>query len=129
MIVHIHCDPGLSGPTTFYPGAHPYDWKANSDTGRTAYIDPQVQIRSEAAARTFHAAMAAYLREAIGVSDGGAVMENRGSTGTGNYGPIFSYDIWSEVPTFTFENNLGLSDLYRQETAEGIGEGIIQCLQ
>jgi len=128
MIVHIHADPGLAGATTFYPGAAPYNWKANSDTGRTAYIDPVVQVRSEAAARRFHAAMAAHMRQATGVGDGGTVIENRGTTGTGNYGPIFSYDIWSEVPTFTLENNLGIADSYRQEIAESIAAGILAAL-
>ena len=128
MIVHIHGDPGIAGPTTFYPGAAPYDWKANSDTGRTAYIDPVVQVRSEAAARSFHVAMSAYMQQATGVPVGGVVVENRGTTGTGNYGPIFSYDIWSEVPTFTLENNLGIADTYRQEIAESIAAGILAAL-
>ena len=128
MIVHIHADPGLAGPTTFYPGADPYNWKANSDTGRTAYIDPVVRERSEAAARRFHAAVAAHMLQATGVPDGGVVVENRGSTGTGNYGPIFSYDIWSEVPTFTLENNLGIADIYRQQVAESIAAGILAAL-
>ncbi|RJP35663.1 MAG: N-acetylmuramoyl-L-alanine amidase, partial [Actinobacteria bacterium] len=128
MIVHIHADPGIAGATTFYPGPAPYNWKANSDSGRTAYIDPSVQAQSEAAARRFHAAMAAHMRQATGVGDGGTVVENRGATGTGNYGPIFSYDIWSEVPTFTLENNLGIADTYRQEIAESIAAGIIAAL-
>ncbi|MDY6794331.1 MAG: N-acetylmuramoyl-L-alanine amidase, partial [Actinomycetota bacterium] len=128
MIVHIHTDPGISLPTTFYPGPSPYDWKANSDTGRTAYIGPAVQAESESTAAAFHAAMSACLRRLTGVSDGGTVMENRGATGTGNYGPIFSYDIWSEVPTFTLENNQGFADSHRQEVAESIAEGVIRCL-
>jgi N-acetylmuramoyl-L-alanine amidase len=128
MIVHIHADAGLAGPTTFYPGAYPYNWKANSDTGRTAYIDAAVQAESEGMARRFHAAMMAYMRQALGAPDGGTVVENRGSTGTGNYGPIFSYDIWSRVPTFTLENNLGIADRYRQEVAQSIAEGVLACL-
>jgi N-acetylmuramoyl-L-alanine amidase len=125
LIVHIHADPDLAGPATFYPGAAPYDWKANTNTGRTAYIDPGVQARSEATAKRFHAAMAAYMLQVTGVRDGGTVVEDRGSTGTGNYGPIFSYDIWSKVPTFTIENNLGIADIYRQEIAESIAAGIL----
>jgi N-acetylmuramoyl-L-alanine amidase len=128
MIVHVHADPGLSRPTTFYPGASPYNWKANSDTGRTAYIDPAVQAESERVAGLFHAAMAAHMRTAVGVPDGGTVVENRGTTGTGNYGPIFSYDIWSRVPTFTLENNLGTADLYRQEIAESVAAGVMAAL-
>ncbi|MBC7230509.1 MAG: N-acetylmuramoyl-L-alanine amidase [Actinobacteria bacterium] len=128
MIVHIHCDPGLPSPTTFYPGPPPYDWKANTDTGRTARIDPAVQAASEAAAKRFHAGMIAYLRNAAGTGDGGTVIENRGTTGTGNYGPIFSYDIWSEVPTFTLENNLAFADAHRQEIAEAIAAGILSSL-
>jgi N-acetylmuramoyl-L-alanine amidase len=128
VIVHIHADPGIAGPTTFYPGAAPYNWKANSDTGRTAYIDAAVQVASLSAAGRFHAAMAAYMRSVSGVADGGTVMENRGSTGTGNYGPIFSYDIWSRVPTFTLENNLGFADAHRQEIADGIVEGVLAAL-
>jgi len=128
MIVHIHADPDLAGPMTFYPGASPYDWKSNTDTGRTAVIDPWVQVRSEYTARRFHAAMAAYMLQATRVADGGMAIENRGSTGTGNYGPIFSYDIWSKVPTFTIENNLGIADIYRQQIAESIAAGIIAAL-
>jgi N-acetylmuramoyl-L-alanine amidase len=128
MIVHIHADPAIAGPTTFYPGAAPYNWKANSETGRTAYVDPAVQVESEAAARSFHAPMAAYMRQATGAGDGGMAIENRGATGTGNYGPIFSYDIWSEVPTFTLENNLGFADSHRQAIAEAIAAGILAAL-
>ena len=128
MIVHIHADPAIAGPTTFYPGAAPYNWKANSETGRTAYIDPAVQVESEAAARRFHAPMAAYMRQATGAGDGGMAIENRGATGTGNNGPIFSYDIWSEVPTFTLENNLGFANSHRQAIAEAIAAGILAAL-
>jgi N-acetylmuramoyl-L-alanine amidase len=128
MIVHIHADPGIAAPTTFYPGPAPYNWKANSQTGRTAYIDPAVQAQSETAAKRFHAAMAAYVRQALGAGDGGTVVENRGATGTGNYGPIFSYDIWSKVPTFTLENNLAFADAHRQEIAESIAAGIMSAL-
>ncbi len=128
MIVHIHADPGLSAPTTLYPGPAPYDWKANTETGRVARIDPAVQAASEAAARRFHAAMVAYLRQAEGTGDGGVVVENRGTTGTGNYGPIFSYDIWSEVPTFTLENNLAFADAHRQEIAEAVAAGVLSSL-
>ena len=128
MIVHIHGDPGIAGPTTFYPGPPPYDWKANTDSGRTAYIDPAVRAQSEAAARRFHPAMAAFIRQATGAGDGGLAIENRGNTGTGNYGPIFSYDIWSEVPTFTLENNLGFADGHRREIAESIAAGILAAL-
>ncbi|NPV61013.1 MAG: N-acetylmuramoyl-L-alanine amidase, partial [Actinobacteria bacterium] len=128
MIVHIHADPGLSAPTTFYPGLPPYDWKANTDTGRVAHIDPAVREQSEAAARRFHAAMVSFLRQAAGTGDGGVVVENRGTTGTGNYGPIFSYDIWSEVPTFTLENNLAFADSHRQEIAEAIAAGVLASL-
>jgi N-acetylmuramoyl-L-alanine amidase len=128
MIVHIHADPGIAAPTTFYPGPAPYNWKANSQTGRTAYIDPAVQAQSETAAKRFHAAMAAYVRQVLGAGDGGTVVENRGATGTGNYGPIFSYDIWSKVPTFTLENNLAFADAHRQEIAESIAAGIMSAL-
>jgi len=128
MIVHIHADPALTRPATFYPGPAPYNWKANTESGRTAYIDPGVRDRSEATARRFHAAMAAYILQATGVADGGMVVENRGTTGTGNYGPIFSYDIWSEVPTFTLENGLGFADTHRQEIAESIAAGILAAL-
>jgi hypothetical protein len=72
--------------------------------------------------------MAAYMRQATGAGDGGTVVENRGATGTGNYGPIFSYDIWSEVPTFTLENNLGFADSHRQAIAEAIAAGILAAL-
>ncbi len=128
LIVHIHTDPGISAPTTFYPGAPPYNWKANSDSGRTAYIDATVQEASEAMAETFHEAMAAYLERALGAEDGGLAMENRGSTGTGNYGPLLSYDVWSRVPTFTLENNQSFADGHRPEVAQAITAGILACL-
>jgi N-acetylmuramoyl-L-alanine amidase len=128
MIVHIHADPALTRPATYYPGPAPYNWKANTDSGRTAYIDPVVRDQSEATARRFHAAMAAYILQTTGVADGGMVVENRGTTGTGNYGPIFSYDIWSEVPTFTLENGLSFADTHRQEIAESIAAGILAAL-
>ncbi len=128
LIVHIHTDPGIAAPTTFYPGAAPYNWKANSDSGRTAYIAPAVQQASQAWAGTFHAAMAAYLAGTLGVGDGGMAMENRGSTGTGNYGPLLSYDVWSWLPTFTLENNQSFADSNRQAVAESIAAGVIACL-
>jgi N-acetylmuramoyl-L-alanine amidase len=128
MIVHVHCDPGLAGPTTYYPGPSPYNWKADSETGRVAYIDPAVQAASEATARIFHPEVAAYLARVAGAPNGGLVVENRGATGTGNYGPIFSYDIWSKIPTFTLENNLTFADGHRQQVAEAIVEGILACL-
>ncbi len=128
MIVHIHADPGLSRPTTYYPGPAPYDWKANTESGRIVYMDPVVRERSEAAARRFHAAMAAHILQATGLRDGGLVVENRGTTGTGNYGPVFSYDIWSKVPTFTLENGLGFADAHRQEVAESIAAGVLAVL-
>ncbi len=128
LILHIHTDPGISAPTTFYPGAGDYGWKANSASGRKAYIDPQVQRESQRLAGVFHQAMSAYLQRKIGVRPGGLVMENRGATGTGNYGPIFTYDVWSKVPTFTLENNQAFADANRQEVAESIVEGIMACL-
>ncbi len=128
LIVHIHTDPGVSSSTTFYPGASPYNWKANSDSGRTAYISPAVQQASEGLAGVFHAAMAAYLAGSLGVGDGGLAMENRGSTGTGNYGPILSYDVWSWIPTFTLENNQSFADSHRAAVAQSIAEGVIACL-
>ncbi len=128
LIVHIHTDPGISAATTFYPGAEPYNWKANSDSGRTAYISPEVQQASAGQAAVFHAAMAAYLAASLGVGDGGLAMENRGSTGTGNYGPLLSYDVWSWVPTFTVENNQSFADSHRQAVAQSIAEGAIACL-
>jgi len=128
MIVHVHADPGLSRPATYYPGPAPYNWKANTESGRIAYIDPEVRDRSEAAARKFHAAMAACILQATGTPDGGLVVENRGTTGTGNYGPIFSYDIWSKVPTFTLENGLSFADAHRQEVAESIAAGVLAAL-
>lgn len=128
LIVHIHTDPGISSPTTFYPGAAPYNWKANSDSGRTAYISSAVQQASEGLAGVFHSAMAAYLAGSLGVGGGGMAMENRGSTGTGNYGPILSYDVWSWIPTFTLENNESFADSHRQAVAQSIAEGVIACL-
>ncbi len=128
LVVHVHTDPGISAPTTFYPGAAPYNWKANSDSGRTAYISSAVQEASQAWAGTFHSAMAAYLAGALGVGDGGMAMENRGSTGTGNYGPLLSYDVWSWIPTFTLENNQSFADSHRQAVAESIAAGVIACL-
>lgn len=128
LILHIHTDPGISVATTFYPGASPNDWKGNYDTGRKSYIDPQVQAESERLANAFHNSMAAYLQNRYGIQNGGLVMENRGSTGTGNYGPIFSYDIWSEVPTFTIENNQNFATNNPQVVAEAIAEGIMACL-
>jgi len=128
MIVHIHADPGLTRPATFYPGPAPYDWKANTESGRIVYMDPIVRDASEATARRFHAAMAAYILQATGVPDGGMVIENRGTTGTGNYGPVFSYDIWSKVPTFTLENGLYFADTHHQEVAESIAAGVLAAL-
>ncbi len=129
LIVHVHTDPEIAGPTTFYPGPAPYNWKANSDTERTAYIDPAVQAASEYQAPLFHQAMYAYLRSLAEIPDGGTVVENRGATGTGNYGPIFSYDIWSRVPTLTLENNQTFADAHRQEVAEAIAAGILAFLR
>lgn len=128
LIVHIHTDTGISAPTTFYPGAAPYNWKANSDSGRTAYISSEVQQASQAWASVFHTAMAAYLAGSLGVGDGGLAMENRGSTGTGNYGPLLSYDVWSWIPTFTLENSQSFADSHRQAVAQSIAEGVIACL-
>ena len=128
LIVHIHTDPGISSPTTFYPGVAPYNWKTNSDSGGTAYVSPTVQQASEGLAGVFHSAMAAYLAGSLGVGDGGMAMENRGSTGTGNYGPILSYDVWSWIPTFTLENNESFADSHRQAVAQSIAEGVIACL-
>ncbi len=128
LVVHIHTDTGISAPTTFYPGAAPYNWKANSDSGRTAYISPAVQQASEAWASVFHGAMAAYLAGSLGAGNGGLAMENRGSTGTGNYGPLLSYDVWSWIPTFTLENNQSFADSHRQDIALSIAEGVIACL-
>ncbi len=129
LILHIHTDPGISLPSTFYPGAGELGWKANSDSGRRAYIDPLVQQESERLAKVFHAAMVSFMREKYGTGDGGTIVENRGATGTGNYGPIFSYDVWSRVPTFTIENNQSFADSNRQAIAEGIVEGIMTCLE
>ena len=129
MIVHVHGDAGLAGPTTYYPGPSPYDWKGNSDNGRITHIDPAVQAASEAMARRFHPAVASYLSRVAGAPNGGLVMENRGATGTGDYGPIFSYDVWSKVPTFTLENNLSFADGHRQQIAEAIAEGVMGCLR
>lgn len=129
LILHIHTDPGISAPTTFYPGAGEYGWKANSHTGGKAYIDPGVQRESQRLAGVFHHAMSSYVQEKAGVRPGGLVMENRGATGTGNYGPIFTYDVWSLVPTFTLENNQGFADGNRQLVAESIVEGIMACLR
>jgi len=128
LILHVHTDPGLPGFTTFYPGPPPYDWKANTDSGRTAHIDPQVQAASQSMAPVFHHAAYARLRELAYTQDGGLRVEDRGATGTGNYGPIFTYDIWSEVPTFTLENNQDFADAHRQELAEAIAAGILACL-
>ncbi|MDY6796625.1 MAG: N-acetylmuramoyl-L-alanine amidase [Actinomycetota bacterium] len=128
LILHIHTDPGISRPTTFYPGAGDYGWKANSDSGRRAYIDCGVQQESEHLAGIFHAAMASYMLSSTGIPDGGLIMENRGSTGTGNYGPIFSFDIWSQDPTFTIENNQAFADANRQQVAAGLVEGVLACL-
>ncbi len=128
LILHIHTDPGISAPSTFYPGGGESGWKGNTESGRKVYIDPQVQRESERLAKVFHAAMASYMQVRYGVSGGGVIVENRGATGTGNYGPILSYDIWSKVPTFTIENNQSFADAHRQEIAEGIVEGIVACL-
>lgn len=129
MIVHIHTDPGITNPTTFYPGAAPYNWKANSQSGRTAYIDPEVQRRSESMAKTFHSAMSSTLSNLTGCSRGSVTMENRGATGTGNYGPLLSYDVWSRVPTFTLENNQSFANSHHDEIARAIAEGILACLK
>ncbi len=129
LVLHIHTDPGISSPTTFYPGAGEYGWKANMDSGRKAYIDPEVQRESRRLAAVFHAAMSEYLRSELGVSPGGLLMENRGATGTGNYGPLLTYDVWSKVPTFTLENNQAFADAHRQEVAQGIAEGILACIR
>ncbi len=128
LVVHIHTDPGISNPTTFYPGAAPYNWKANSDSGRTAYISSAVQQASAGLAGVFHSAMAAYLAGSLGAGDGGLAMENRGSTGTGNYGPVLSYDVWSWIPTFTLENNESFADSHRQAVAQSVAAGVIACL-
>ncbi|MHB8781732.1 MAG: N-acetylmuramoyl-L-alanine amidase family protein [Candidatus Geothermincolia bacterium] len=127
MIVHIHTDPGISSATTFYPGAAPYDWKANSDSGRTAHIAPGVQQASASAAAAFHQGMSSSLA-AAGIAAGGLRMENRGSTGTGNYGPLLSYDVWSAVPTFTLENNQAFADAHREAVARAIAAGILAAL-
>ncbi len=129
LILHIHTDPGVSGPTTDFPGASPYDWKANSTTGRTAYIAPAVQQASQNLAPVFQQAMASSLASLTGASGGGLVVENRGDTGTGNYGPLLSYDVWSQVPTFTLENNQAFADTHRQAIAESIAYGILACLR
>ncbi len=129
LILHVHTDPGIAGATTFYPGPEPYNWKANYDTGRTAYIDPAVQAASEYQAPLFHQAMYACLAGMAYTPDGGTVVENRGATGTGNYGPIFSYDIWSRVPTLTLENNQAFADAHRQEVAEAIAAGVLAFLE
>ncbi len=129
LILHVHTDPGIAGATTFYPGAAPYDWKANSDTGRVARIDPAVQAASEELAPLFHRAMYACLAGLAHTPDGGTVVENRGATGTGNYGPIFSYDVWSSVPTLTLENNQAFADAHRQEVAEAVAAGVLACLE
>lgn len=93
LILHIHTDPGISNPTTFYPGASPNDWKGNYETGRKVYVDPQVQKESERLAKIFEPAVAAYLQVVAGVRSGGTMMENRGSTGTGNYGPVLNQSL------------------------------------
>lgn len=130
MILHIHTDPGISAPTTFYPGGDSnHNWKANSDSGRKAVIDPTVQAASQRFAEIFHSAMTLSLSKLTGVSGGGLQIENRGATGTGNYGPIFSYDIWSQVPTFTIENNQSFANNHRQEVAQSIADGLIACLE
>ncbi len=129
LIVHIHTDPGISGPTTYYPGASPYDWKANSQTGGIAYIPPAVQQASQNLAGVFQPAMAGRLAQLTGAYGGGLVMEDRGATGTGNYGPLLSYDVWSRVPTFTLENNEAFADTHRQAIAESIAYGVLTCLR
>ncbi len=129
LILHIHTDPGISGPTTYFPGAAPNDWKANSASGRTAYIAPAVQQASEHLAAIFQPAMSSSLAGLSGASGGGLVMENRGDTGTGNYGPLLSYDVWSGVPTFTLENNQAFADTHRQAVAQSIADGVLACLR
>ncbi len=128
LVVHIHTDPGISSPTTFFPGPSPNNWKANSQTGRKAYIDPSVQTRSQQLAGIFHSAMSATLQRLTGSPRGSAVMENRGATGTGNYGPLLTYDVWSRIPTFTLENNQSFANSHRQEIAQGIADGVMACL-
>ncbi|MEM3401623.1 MAG: NlpC/P60 family protein [Candidatus Hadarchaeales archaeon] len=118
MIVHIHSDPSLSSEiAVFYPGAAPNDWKANSETGGRATISPGVQRLSEERAKAIAAA--------IGCP---AVMENRGATGTGNYGPIFTYDIWSRIPTCTIEMRQDLAESQKEAMVEKIVRGILACL-
>ena len=129
LILHIHTDPGVSGPTTYFPGASPNDWKANSASGRTAYIAPAVQQASETLAAMFQPTMAGSLARLTGAESGGLVMENRGDTGTGNYGPLLSYDVWSTVPTFTLENNQSFADTHRQAIAQSIADGVLACLK
>ncbi len=128
LVVHIHTDPGISSPTTFFPGPAPNNWKANSQTGRKAYVDAGVQARSQKLAGLFHSAMSTTLQRLTGSPKGGVAMENRGATGTGNYGPVLTYDIWSKVPTFTLENNQSFANSHRQEIAQSIADGVIACL-
>jgi N-acetylmuramoyl-L-alanine amidase len=128
LILHIHTDPGLHSPTTFYPGAAPDNWRGNSRTGRKAYIDPGVQRGSERMAKIFHAKMSSVLHRLTNSPLGSVVKDNRGPTPSLNYGPLYTFDIWSKIPTFLIENDQAFAETHRQEIAQSLAAGILACL-
>jgi len=80
-------------------------------------------------ARVFHQAMLVSLNRLEGPLSGSLRVEDRGATGTGNYGPLSSYDVWSTIPTFTIENNQSFADANRHSVARAIADGILECLK